>query len=47
MQKKEGSGKEEKGDAEDCMTCSNSAVTLQLPLKPHLKKDNCMRKHVS
>lgn len=40
---KEGSGREEKGDAKDCLTRSDPAVTFQLPLKPHLtkkKKDN-------
>lgn len=27
-----------KGDDKDCITCSDSAVTFQLPLKPHLTK---------
>lgn len=36
--RKRDQGREEKGDGKDCVTCSNSAVTFQLPLKPHLTK---------
>lgn len=43
-QKKEGSGREERGDAKDCITYSDSAVTFQLPLKFHLRKGQLSEK---